>query len=97
MSTLLLTRARLRTEDARIGALVPLLAGDRNPLMASHHRAWSLMSDGPDRTRDFLFRDAGDITFVLSDRAPEPSSLERRPQGKMPSLKVSQNNFRWKD
>jgi CRISPR system Cascade subunit CasE len=75
MSALYLTRARLRTEDSRIVALLPLLTRHRNPAGASHHRVWSLMSDSDERRRDFLFRDAGDVTFVLSGRPPAESPL----------------------
>jgi CRISPR system Cascade subunit CasE len=75
MSPLYLTRARLRIEDSRIAAILPLLVKHQNARAASHHRVWSLMSDDPGRTRDFLFRDVGEITFVLSGRVPVDSPL----------------------
>jgi CRISPR system Cascade subunit CasE len=62
-----LTRAALRC-DASVSALLPLLMQGKG---STHHLAWSLYADTPDRTRDFLFRDAGDGTlYTLSDREP---------------------------
>ena len=87
MSELYLTRARLRIEDSRIGALLPLLTRDNQPLKASHHRIWSLMSDDMERTRDFLFREAEDgVVFVLGDRAPDTSPLWEHETRTVPSF-----------
>jgi CRISPR system Cascade subunit CasE len=63
----ILTRATLR-RDASVAALKPLLIQGNG---ATHHLAWSLYADTPDRRRDFLFRDSGDGTlYALSDREP---------------------------
>ena len=87
MSELYLTRARLRIEDSRIGALLPLLTRDSQPLKASHHRIWSLMSDNEERKRDFLFREADDgVVFVLGDRAPDASALWEHQTRTVPSF-----------
>lgn len=70
---LYLSRARLR-RDAPVSALRELLlptdAGRRAG--AGHRLVWTLFADGPDRERDFLWREADAGTFyVLSRRAPE--------------------------
>ena len=68
---LYLSRARLR-RDATVQALLPLLQrgqnGSRHP---GHHLVWSLFADGPDRRRDFLWREMQHGTFlILSARQP---------------------------
>jgi len=78
MPPLFLSRARLR-RDAPIAALAPiLLPADPDHRLATAHRLlWTLFSDGPDRNRDFLWREeqsgksvrAGHF-YVLSTRAP---------------------------
>lgn len=69
-----LTRARL-SSDARVGALLPLLR-PRGDAARAHALVWSLMSDGSERRRDFLFRHGDDgALYVLSERAPEISPL----------------------
>ena len=69
------SRARLR-RDASVNALAPLLLGKigRGGLarQAGHHLVWSLFADGPDRRRDFLWRETDRGTFfILSVRPPE--------------------------
>ncbi len=72
MTALYLTRARLR-RDAPIAALasrlVPANPGDR--VQASHQLIWALFADGPDRRRDFLWREETPGNFLaLSARPP---------------------------
>jgi CRISPR system Cascade subunit CasE len=72
MSDLFLTRARLRT-DLGVQALRPLLVPEQGgaAAMASHRLVWSLCADGPDRRRDFLWRETAPGTFlILSGRPP---------------------------
>ena len=67
-----LTRATLK-QDPQIAAVMPLLAQARG---ASHHLVWSLFADGPDRNRNFLFRETKDrILYILSERPPRESLL----------------------
>ena len=72
---LYLSRVRLRS-DASVAALLPLLltadgekGQSRHP---GHHLVWSLFADGPDRHRDFLWREMEPRgTFlILSARPP---------------------------
>jgi CRISPR system Cascade subunit CasE len=73
--TMHLTRVQLR-RDASISALIPVLMPDRAENAVSHHLVWSLMSDGPARRRDFLYRETDGTFYVLSDREPHnPHSL----------------------
>ncbi len=78
MTGLYLSRVRLKS-DSSVRALVPMLlpdgAGDR--AAASHHWIWSLFADGPDRRRDFLWREdlasaagLGGVYYTLSTRLP---------------------------
>jgi CRISPR system Cascade subunit CasE len=67
--TMHLTRAQLR-RDASVSALIPVLMPDPADNAVSHHLVWSLMSDGPGRRRDFLYRETNDTLYVLSDREP---------------------------
>jgi CRISPR system Cascade subunit CasE len=67
------SRVRLR-RDPDVGTLAPLLfpnvTGER--ISAVHRMIWSLFADGPDRKRDFLYREAkGQTFFILSSRPPE--------------------------
>lgn len=77
--------------SASNAALAPLLDPE-NPAQAldAHHRLmWSVFADGPDRTRDFLWRvEGGGQFFVLSARPPLASSLFLQPEVKdfAPSL-----------
>jgi CRISPR system Cascade subunit CasE len=71
--SLFLTRARIR-KDAPIWALHNLLVprDDSARTSASHNLVWTLFGDKPDRTRDFLWREADPGTFyLLSRRLPE--------------------------
>ena len=72
MTELYLSRARLR-RDAPVAALASLLVPeDANARVAASHRlTWSLFSDGPDRPRDFLWRETKPGEFMaLSPRPP---------------------------
>jgi CRISPR system Cascade subunit CasE len=76
--TLFLSRARLR-RDASAAALARLLVPEDGAARAAaaHHLVWSLFADGPDRTRDFLWREEkpGHF-FTLSARPPtDPHGL----------------------
>ena len=70
-----LSRVRLK-RDASVRALLPLLLGDHGsdegrPQHPGHHLVWSLFADGPDRRRDFLWREMEHGTFlILSARQP---------------------------
>jgi CRISPR system Cascade subunit CasE len=76
MSELWLSRARLR-RDASVSALarllVPEAAGARPA--AAHHLVWSLFADGPDRRRDFLWREEAPGQFMTLSRRP-PVNVE---------------------
>lgn len=66
-----LSRVTLR-QDASTASLLPLLMpGESGTHHTGHHLVWSLFADGPDRQRDFLWREAAQGTFyVLSARPP---------------------------
>jgi CRISPR system Cascade subunit CasE len=70
--SLIFSRLRLR-QDAALSALAPVLAPDDDNGRADrgHRLLWAVFSDGPDRQRDFLWReeDLGHF-LVLSARAP---------------------------
>lgn len=73
MTSLYLSRARLR-RDAPPSALRHLLAdaSDSARAGAGHRLIWTLFGDGPDRTRDFLWREAElGVFYFLSARLPE--------------------------
>jgi len=78
VSSLYLSRIRLR-DDASVAALAGLLlpAGEDQGAAAAHKLLWSIFADGPERARDFLWRDDGGTrwrrrTFLaLSQRLPE--------------------------
>ena len=57
---------------------------DEGRRLDAHHKLlWSVFSDGPDRARDFLWRDEGDGRFVaLSARPPMVSDLFEPPEFK---------------
>ena len=70
--SLFLSRARLRS-DAPVAALRGLLLPDDESarVTTAHRLVWALFSDGPDRRRDFLWREASPgLFFLLSSRAP---------------------------
>jgi CRISPR system Cascade subunit CasE len=75
MSALFLSRVRLR-RDAQAMALAPLLipAGRARPA-AGHHLIWALFADGPDRKRDFLWREEAPGRFMILSARP-PAELE---------------------
>ncbi|MBL6082425.1 type I-E CRISPR-associated protein Cas6/Cse3/CasE [Belnapia sp. T18] len=69
--TLYLNRATLRPEAERDILAAVLATGDVAG-GSGHKLIWALHTDGPDRERDFLWRDAGSGTyFTLSRRPPE--------------------------
>lgn len=75
--TLYLSQIRLSRNPA-IEALAPLLrpsgAGQRRA--AQHNLLWSAFTDGPDRRRDFLWREDRDGSFLtLSSRPPVQTDL----------------------
>jgi CRISPR system Cascade subunit CasE len=74
VSALFLSRAVLRRDApvaALAGLLVPDAAGARAD--AAHRLVWALFADGPDRRRDFLWREEGPGRFIaLSTRPPNP-------------------------
>lgn len=76
--SLTLSRLRLR-KDAALSALAPILAPDDESGRTDrgHRLLWAVFSDGPDRERDFLWREEDLGRFlVLSARAPrDPHNL----------------------
>lgn len=82
--SLYLSRLRL-SRAPKAAALNSLLnpQDDGARLDAHHKLLWSVFTDGPDRTRDFLWRDEGDGRFVtLSARPPVASDLFDAPEVK---------------
>ena len=76
MTEMFLSRAQLR-RDSSVAAIAPLLLPDDSHarLLAAHRLVWSLMSDAPDRTRDFLWREETPGHFlILSPRPPAADS-----------------------
>ncbi len=73
-----LSRARLR-HDAPPDALRDALSQLASARVAAAHRLiWTLFGDSPDRSRDFLWREARPGTFyLLSRRPPTPNDLFR--------------------
>lgn len=72
--TLYLSRVALR-RDPSVEALSALIDPDGPEKLDAHHRLiWSLFADGPERRRDFLWREDGRGRFyTLSQRPPDPS------------------------
>lgn len=73
MNTLFLSRLSLR-HDASIAALAPLLAPPEAGAQTgvTHRLIWTAFADGPDRKRDFLWRqDEKRRWLVLSERLPK--------------------------
>ena len=66
--------ARSSSVQALAGVLLPEDGGQRRA--AHHNLMWSVFSDGPDRDRDFLWREEGEGRFLtLSSRPPQKSDL----------------------
>lgn len=85
MSTLYLSRARLR-HDASARALAPLLLprDESDRAHAAHRLVWSLMSDAAERSRDFLWREERHGHFLIlgprpAERQAELFELEHKP------------------
>jgi CRISPR system Cascade subunit CasE len=75
MSEFWLSRARLR-RDAPVMALARLLVPDSAARPAAmHHLVWSLFADGPERRRDFLWREEAPGRFMTLSRRP-PVNIE---------------------
>lgn len=75
MTAIFLSRARLRS-DSSVQAIAPLLLpkDGHGRLLAAHRLVWSLMSDDPGRTRDFLWREERPGAFLIL--APRPADAE---------------------
>ena len=71
MSGMFLSRARLRA-DSSVRAIAPLLLPEDGSagLLAAHRLVWSLMSDGPARARDFLWREEQQGAFLILSPRP---------------------------
>ncbi|MSP03371.1 MAG: type I-E CRISPR-associated protein Cas6/Cse3/CasE [Acetobacteraceae bacterium] len=75
MSELWLSRARLK-RDAPVAALARLLVPDGTARTgAAHHLVWAMFADGPERQRDFLWREEGPGRFMALSRRP-PVNIE---------------------
>jgi len=75
--TLYLSRLRLSVAPS-VQALDALLnpVGEGPRLDAHHRLIWAAFADGPDRERDFLWREDGKASFfTLSARPPAPNDL----------------------
>ena len=73
MSDLWLSRVRLRGDTGATTALARLLVPDAGGARtaAAHRLVWALFADGPDRKRDFLWREEAPGRFMtLSARPP---------------------------
>jgi CRISPR system Cascade subunit CasE len=93
VSTLWLSRARLRQDTGANAALARLLVpeGDGARLAAAHRLVWALFADGPERERDFLWREEAPGRFMtLSARAPQalPDLFDVQSKPFEPSLAV---------
>jgi CRISPR system Cascade subunit CasE len=71
MTEMFMSRATLRA-DSSVRAIAPLLLLDDGSarLMAAHRLVWSLMSDDPGRTRDFLWREEKQGAFLILSPRP---------------------------
>ena len=91
MTNLWFSRIRLRRE-AHIKAIAELLlpCDDKRKVLAARHRLiWSLFSDGPDRKRDFLWReDRHGLFYILSARRPVSDMFEIETKEWAPALAV---------
>ncbi len=79
--------SRLRLSDAPSAKALDSLLNPADPgrrLDAHHKLLWAVFSDGPDRRRDFLWRDEGGGRFLtLSARQPAVSELFAAPEVKV--------------
>jgi CRISPR system Cascade subunit CasE len=75
MIAMFLSRARLRRDNS-VTAIAPLLLPEDSTarLLAAHRLVWSLMSDGPGRARDFLWREEQQGAFLIL--APRPAAAD---------------------
>ena len=78
---LLLVVKHLRS-DIDVAALALVL------MRQTHELVWSLMSDGPERDRDFLFRQHDGGLLVLSDREPTGSAVMDHETKRLPAFAV---------
>jgi CRISPR system Cascade subunit CasE len=71
IETLFLSRLRLR-RDAALAALASVLAPDDDNARVDlgHRLLWSIFSDGPDRRRDFLWREEDRGCYLALSRRP---------------------------
>lgn len=82
--TLYFSRLTLK-RDPGLAALKGLIdPGDSNERTDAHHRLlWSVFSDGPERTRDYLWRSESNGRFyTLSKRPPKANGLFEAPECK---------------
>lgn len=82
--SLYLSRLRLSRSPSAAALSSLLNPRDEGPRLDVYHKLlWSVFTDGPDRTRDFLWRDEGEGRFVsLSARPPMASALFDHPEVK---------------
>lgn len=80
--SLYLSRLTLSRTPAAAALDALLNPEDKDARLDAHHRLlWSLFTDGPDRRRDFLWRDEGKGVFLtLSARPPQANDLFEAPQ-----------------
>ena len=75
MTPLWLSRVRLR-QDAAVAALAALLMPrGRSGAASGHHLVWALFADGPERRRDFLWREEAPGRFLTLSARP-PAALD---------------------
>lgn len=82
--SLYLSRLRLSRSPSATALSSLLNPQDEGARLDAHHKLlWSVFADGPDRARDFLWRDDGEGRFVtLSVRPPQASDLFDLPEVK---------------
>ena len=70
--TAYLSKAALRRNQQTVKALQPLLLDNPSgPSSTGHNLVWSLFADGPERIRDFLWRESAQaVYYILSSRPP---------------------------
>lgn len=69
---LFLSRLRLRRDTSSLAALAPVLApdDDNERVDLGHRLLWAVFSDGPDRRRDFLWREEDRGRYLALSRRP---------------------------